>query len=150
MGPQFGNAFWDPAQFLRLPRGGRVQETCSWSSVLSAIRAVIMGLFTVVLVFAFCLFPRIGSQNTPEHQTNLEKRLLFAPLVHADVLSSLATKLNLNSPKPSPSPLSPPRRGLISPSEKCCAFVVCLCKQGLCENLVNPSRWLRRLYCHEH
>lgn len=80
---------------------------------------------------------------------SLEKHSVVAPLVQADVLSSLATKPNLNSSEVKLSPLSPPLCVFIS-RKKCCAFVVCLCKQGPCENSANRSRWLLKLYCHEH
>lgn len=90
------------------------------------------------VLFVFWLLHRIRSQNTAEDKLlkNLEKHSVVSPSVHAVVLSSLATKPNLNNSKVNLSPLFP-LLCLYLPPKKCCAFVVCLCKQAvweLCES----------------
>lgn len=107
-GASVWKGYWDLAQFPCLLSGVCFQETYSQSSLLSVIRAVIMDYLTYSLCLSSGFSPRIRSQNTSEHKTNLEKHSVVAPLVQADVLSSLATKLNLNSSKLNLSPLSPP------------------------------------------
>lgn len=111
---------------------------CCWLDVskrrgglLSAIRGCDNGLFNIQFVFVFWLFPRIGSQNTSEHKTNLEKHSVAAPSVRADVLSSLATKLNLNSSKLNLSPLSPPRCVFISRPRNV-VLLLCACVNKGC------------------
>lgn len=65
------------------------------------------------LTYSLCL-----SFQEPKYNTsllrNLEKHSVAVPLVHADVLSSLATRPNLNSSKLNLSPLSPPQCIFIS------------------------------------
>ncbi len=100
--------YWDLAQFPRLLSGGCFLETYSQSSLLSVIRAVIMDYLTYSLCLSSGFSPESGAKTHQKHKTNLEKYSVVAPFVHDDVLSSLATKLNLNSSNLSLSPLFAP------------------------------------------
>lgn len=104
------------------------------------------------LVFVFRLSPESGAkiQQNIRLLTNLEKCSVVAPLVHADVLSSLATKPNLNSSKVSLTPLSPPLCVFISHPRNV-VLLLCACVNKACvRTSANRSRWPLRLYCHEH
>lgn len=63
--------------------------------------------------------------------TNLEKHSVVAPLVRTDVLSSLATKPNLNSSKVNLSPLSPPLCVFISHPRNV-VLLLCACVNKGC------------------
>lgn len=92
------------------------------------------------VAFVFWLLHRTRSQNTAKDKLlkNLEKHSVVSPLVHAVVLSSLATKPNLNNSKVNLSPLFP-LLCLSLPPKKCCAFVVCLCKQAVWERWIEAG-----------
>lgn len=85
------------------------QETDTQSSLLSVMRTVIIDYFTCSLCLSFDFSLESGAkiQKNMRLLRNLEKHSVVAPLVHTDVMSSLATKPNLNSSKVNLSPLSP-------------------------------------------
>lgn len=107
---------WNLAQFLRVVLSSGIFSRDTQSSLLSVMRAAIMDYLTcsLCLSFDFSLTSGAKIQQNTSLFSNLQKHSVVAPLVHADVLSSLATKLNLNSSKVNFSLLCPPLYVIIS------------------------------------
>lgn len=83
---------------------------------------------TLCLSFGFRLESEAKIQ---ENRRNLEKRCAAAPLLRVSVLSSLATKLNLNSSKVNLSPLSRPLCVFISRPRNV-VLLLCACVNKGC------------------
>lgn len=109
-------ACWNLAQFLRVVLSSGIFSKDTQSSLLSVMRAAIMDYLTcsLCLSFDFSLTSGAKIQQNTSLFSNLQKHSVVAPLVHADVLSSLATKLNLNSSKVNFSLLCPPLYVILS------------------------------------
>lgn len=93
-----------------------------------------MDYWTYSLCLSFDLFSYHRSQNTAQHKTVRKPWEAFCCctfFVHADVLSSLATRPNLNSSKLNLSPLSPPRCVFISRPRNV-VLLLCACVNKGC------------------
>lgn len=131
-GPRFANNKWKEVglQFERLLVFSPISHVC-WSILL----AVMMNYLTYSLSLSFDFSLESGAKIQPNMRLlrNLEKHSVVVPLVHADVLSSLATKPNLNCSKLNLFPLSLPWCVFIS-NPRNVVLLLCACVNKGCVN----------------
>lgn len=122
-------SYWDAVHFLRC--WAKVSRD-RFPAYFISDESCDNGLFTIQLVFVFWLFPRSRSQNTAKHcSLKILEKNCVEPLLHIDVLSSLATKPNLNRSKVNLCLLFPPLCVFISHPRNV-VLLLCACVNRGC------------------